>query len=86
MKDKWRERWSYDSLFNFELINDPTLGFDLDRDIWVKVNRIRSGHGRCFDCLYKWNIISSPVCDCCLGNQIMALIVCSYPLRRFSRH
>ena len=87
MKDKWREKWSYDSPFNCELINDPTLpveGFNLDRDIWVKVNRIRSGHGRCFDCLYKWIIKSSPVCHCGLGNQTMAHIVCSCPLRRFS--
>ena len=73
--EKWREKWSLQTPFNYEIIFDPTLpekGFQFERDIWVKLNRIHTGHGRCFDCLFKWNLISSPICDCGFGNQTMA--------------
>ena len=79
---------SLETPFNYEKISDPTLpvrGFKFERDIWVKLNRIRTEqHGRCFDYLFKWNLmISSPICDSGLGYQTMAHIVCSCSLRRF---
>ena len=47
--DKWREKWSLQTPFNYEIISDPTLpvkGFQFERDIRVKLNRTRTGHGR----------------------------------------
>ena len=87
IKYKWREKWLNETPFNYEIITDPTLPINeskLDRDIWVKLNRLRAGHGRCLDCLFKWNLTSSPLCVCGLCIQTMAHIICSYPLRRFN--
>ena len=56
IKDTWREKWLYDTPFNYEIITDSTLpknAFKLDRDIWVKLNCFRTGHGRCLDYLFK---------------------------------
>ena len=75
------EKWSLQTPFNYEIIFDPTLpekGFQFERDIWVKLNRIRTGHA---SIVYLNGIflISSPTCDCGLGNQTMAHVVCSCP-------
>ena len=81
------KKWLNEIPFNYEIITDPTLpinGFKLDRDIWVKLNRLRTGHGRSLDCLFKWNLTSSPLCDCGLSIQTMAHIIFSCPLRRFN--
>ena len=60
----------------------PIEGFQLPRDLWVKLNRLCTGQGKCLDCLFKWNLSSSLLCDCGHGSQTMAHII-SCPLRRF---
>lgn len=67
IKDKWKEAWNLENLRNKELISDPSEklnGMDKERKIWCRLNRIRTGHGRCANMLYKWNLTSSPNCDC----------------------
>nr|CAI5824641.1 unnamed protein product [Callosobruchus analis] len=66
---------------NCQLIEDPevrewfekydcvTTGTDLDRVLWVKLNRIRSGYARCADSLYKWGLTDSPGCECGASRQ-----------------
>ena len=87
ISDKWRERWDETSICNYELLADPTAkpgGFDLPRAAWTKLNRLRTGHGRCMSCMYKWGLAASPACDCGAIDQSMCHIVMSCPLRRFS--
>lgn len=84
--DKWRERWTDSSPCNYHLCMDPTLkpgGFLLSRIAWCRLNRIRTGHGRCNSCLFKWNMTDSPACDCGCAEQTMGHIISSCPLRRF---
>ena len=67
INDKWRERWSSSNTTNSFLVDDPTSmlpGFSLHRKEWVKLNRLRSGQGRCNYLLHKWNISPSPLCNC----------------------
>ena len=58
--------WNDVSPCNYHLCIDPTLkpeGFDLQRESWKRLNRIRTGHGCCNSCLFKWNLTNSPACD-----------------------
>ena len=83
----WNEYWSDASVFNNELIDDPTSkpgGFNLKRREWVLLNRLRTGHGKCNHHLAQWNPgIYSSSCDCGILDQTMAHIVLTCPLRRF---
>ena len=86
ISDKWRERWQSSCTCNYEVIDDPTVepgGFHLPRTAWSLLNRIRTGHGRCGSCLFKWGLRESPGCDCGADEQSMWHIVSSCPLRRF---
>jgi hypothetical protein len=52
-------------IFNKNLIEDPTKqipGFDLPRKIWCKLNCFRTGHGKCNNMLFHWNIRENPSC------------------------
>ena len=87
VKDKWREVWNSENLRNKHLINDPTEklnGMDEDRKIWCRINRIRTGHGRCADTLHKWNMTSSPYCDCSDVAQTTNHIVNDCVIRKFA--
>ena len=86
INDKWRERWDLGSVSNYHLIEDPTIrvgGFDLPRLAWTRLNRLRTGHGKCKSCLFKWGLADSPACDCCAYDQTMCHIINNCPLRRF---
>nr|CAI5849575.1 unnamed protein product [Callosobruchus analis] len=48
----------------FEKYDCDTTGAHLHRALCVKLNRIRSGYGRCGDSLYKWGLTDSPGCKC----------------------
>jgi hypothetical protein len=55
------------NIFNKNLTEDPTkqvLGFDLPKKIWCKLNRFRTGHGKCNNMLFHWNIRENPSCEC----------------------
>ena len=56
-------------------------GFDLRRDIWTKLNRIRTAHGRCNSTLHQWGLLDDPSCDCGFTIQDVHHIVTECPLR-----
>lgn len=56
--DEWKNIWHRANVRNNELVSDPTLkqaGFDIPRKAWVRLNRIRTGHG---------NMADSTNCNC----------------------
>nr|CAI5823688.1 unnamed protein product [Callosobruchus analis] len=65
----------------FEKYDCDTTGANLDRALWVKLNRIRSGYGRCADYLYKWG--SAPGCECGAPRQTITHIRAECPLLSF---
>ena len=74
-------------MHNHELISDPTLkptGFEIPRKTWVRLNRIRTGHGNCAHFLHLWNMSDSNNCDCGAVDQTMHHIANECPNRKFS--
>lgn len=87
IRTEWKQFWDSAAVFNHELIDDPTVapgGFNLQRRQWITLNRLRTGHGKCGHCLFKWGLVDSTACDCGAVDQTMAHLVLSCPLRRFS--
>ncbi|EEZ99825.1 hypothetical protein TcasGA2_TC002606 [Tribolium castaneum] len=65
--NEWRNIWSNIHLFNKDLIEDPSKrvpGMDQPRWVWVKLNRLRTGHARCKSMLFKWKATENPYCQC----------------------
>lgn len=89
IKDKWRAICQLENLRKKHLENDLTervngMGMDDIRRIWCRLNRIRTGHERCANMLYKWNASRSPNCDCGDVVQITNHIVIDCPKRKFA--
>lgn len=66
-KSRWKSWWNVSTVKNSALIHDPTIevrGFNLPRKIWLRLNRIRTGHGCCAEQLNKWGLTDSPLCEC----------------------
>lgn len=85
---KWKLQWQkeYDSLFNSHLIANPeeqVPGFNLSRKIWVKLNRLRTLHGRCNDMLYKWSAVADPSCTCGHPTETIKHMVIDCPNTKF---
>ena len=63
----WQDRWnrSQSQLNQFvpQVSTKPT-GCDLRRPQWVKLNRLRSGHGRYNSFLHRIGLAPSPNCTC----------------------
>lgn len=55
------------------------LRFDLPRKTWITLDRIRTGHGRCADTLYKWGRAPSPECNCGAEKQTVRHIIAECP-------
>jgi hypothetical protein len=75
-------------IFNKNLIEDPTKqipGFDLPRKIWCKLNRFRTGHGKCNNMLFHWNIRENPSCECGAEKETIQHIVEECPLTKFQQ-
>jgi hypothetical protein len=73
-------------LFYKNLIEDPTKqirGFHLPRKIWCKLNRFRTGHGKCNNMLFHWNIRENPSCECGAEKETIQHIVEECPLTKF---
>ncbi|XP_037051003.1 uncharacterized protein LOC119084960 [Bradysia coprophila] len=86
LKDRWKAWWQETSVYNKDLIQDPTeevKGMDLPRRTWKRLNRIRTGQGCCASLLHKWKVIDSPLCQC---GQIQTIdhIVSACALHKFS--
>jgi hypothetical protein len=57
--DYWKAAWQDVDIYNKNVIENPTKqipGFDLPRKIWCKLNVFRTGHGKCNNMLFHWNI------------------------------
>lgn len=83
---EWKDRWmtSTDlSLHNVFIGEKIAGGSQLPRRTWTRLNRIRTGHGRCRDSFHKWNIVESPECDCRAPRQTISHIVNECPLRAY---
>lgn len=86
LKSAWREEWqTLNTTQSYENL-DPTqlpTGFNLSREEWTTLNRIRSGHGRCGHLLHKWAALPTPNCDCRHKIQTISHIVNDYPIRKY---
>ena len=86
LKSRWKVWWENASVFQKELVSDPTTkvkGMDLPRCTWVRLNRFRTGQGCCAFLLHRWNFIDSPLCEC--GEiQTMDHIMQQCNIHRFS--
>ncbi|RZC40041.1 hypothetical protein BDFB_009445, partial [Asbolus verrucosus] len=63
----WKSAWAKAAAFNRNLVENPNIevpGLNLPRAIWCKLNRQRTGHGKCNDMLYRCNAINNPSCEC----------------------
>jgi hypothetical protein len=86
--DYWKAAWQDVDIFNKNLIEDPTKqipGFDLPRKIWCKLNRFRTGHGKCNNMLFHWNIRENPSCECGAEKETIQHIVEECPLTKFQQ-
>ena len=63
---------------------EPPHGFNLPRKLWVRLNRIRTGHGRSGSALYRWGMRSNPECECGAASQTMGHITYECPLTALS--
>lgn len=80
----WSTQWLESNTTGLIHIENPTTrlpGFDLPRNLWCRLNRIRANSGVCADLLYKWCVLPSPVCDCGAELQTIRHIVTECPLR-----
>lgn len=80
----WKEQQNEVKLVNSEQITDPNATlpvFDLSRQTWCQLNRIRSNHGRCNAMLHKWDPGIPSDCDCGSESQIVHHIVEECPIR-----
>lgn len=68
-KVAWMEKGAESILFDFDIHSSTSKDFQLPRKIWCNLNRLRTGHGRCNDMMYKWRIIDDPSCPCGALNQ-----------------
>lgn len=85
IKTRWKELWQNASVYNNELIDDPSSeveGVNLPRREWLRLNRIRTGQGCCGYLMHRWKFIASPLCQC--GDvQTMRHIVEECRIHRF---
>lgn len=64
---KWKERWKWVKVTNYQIVHDPNIkpaGFLLSRNSWVKLNRLRTGHGRTKEALHNWGFSDNSLCEC----------------------
>jgi hypothetical protein len=59
------------------------LGFDLERNTWVTLNRIRTVHGKSGHMMYKWRLRNNEMCDCGYKFQTIEYITTECPIRVF---
>ncbi|KAE9532084.1 hypothetical protein AGLY_010286 [Aphis glycines] len=87
MMTQWEQTWAAvaendNILCNISPGHIPT-GFDLQRNLWCTLNRIRTSHGRCADSLHKWGMRDSPKCDCGAEKQTIYHIAFVCPIHAY---
>lgn len=81
----WKQHWQEHcppKCQSFMTTEKPP-GFNQPRKVWTTLNRIRTGHGRSADALYKWGKIPTPNCDCGAEKQTVRHIVEECPVRAY---
>ena len=61
------------------------LGMGLPITSWVKLNRQRTGVGRFYSFMYKWDLAPSPNCECGATNQTAYHAISTCPIHRAPR-
>jgi len=69
----WQAEWQREKPGGLQVYKMQTqvIGTDLPRKIWVGLNKIRTGQGRCNELIYKWKFRESPGYDCGASIQLM---------------
>lgn len=86
LKSAWQSSWDAFSDPQKDLINNPTskpAGFNSDRQVWVRLNRFRTGYGCSNHHLFKWGLKESPACECGAEDQTLSHIVNDCRLHSF---
>ena len=55
------------------------VGMGLPRAAWVKLNRLRTGVGRCHSSMHKWGLAPSPNCECGASEQTADHVLTACP-------
>ena len=81
---QWNAEWAdspttSDSAFSSR---HPPPGLTLPRTAWVRLNRLRTGVGRFFSCLYKWGMASSAAREYGQEEQTVDIVVLKGPTNR----
>ena len=66
-KSAWNRRWNDSEVMLREYILTPSekpAGYDLQRNHWTLLNRIRSGYGRFASFMHKVGLSDNPFCVC----------------------
>jgi len=84
--DVWQAEWQHERPGRIQIdnIRTPGLGMDLPRKTWVRLNRIRTGQGRCNELMHKWKFRDSPECDCRATIQSMQHLIMDCQLRKYN--
>ncbi|KAF0758812.1 Uncharacterized protein FWK35_00015717 [Aphis craccivora] len=87
-KKRWFDEWTNPtiSIKNKNLVLDPNqgvVGMGLPRHEWSVLNRLRTGHGRCADMMFKWRLQGSSACNCSNDRQTINHILKECQLRKF---
>lgn len=64
---KWQDAWNNNNhrLKQFiDKVSNKPAGNDLPRQAWVKLNRLRTGHGHFRATLHKRGLTDDPICEC----------------------
>lgn len=86
LTNAWRRQWESDSpqeSHQMACIDQKPPGFELPRNTWTALNRIRTGTGRCADSLHRWGKALTPECDCGAQRQTVRHIIEECPRRRY---
>ena len=82
----WEQSWIEGVPPGHDVVTNPKCpqpGFTLPRRQLVTLNRLRCGHARCAESLYRWGVIASPACPCGGSHQTTRHIVEECPLTAF---
>ncbi|KAI5731770.1 hypothetical protein M8J77_015702 [Diaphorina citri] len=78
VENTWRDEWDQcqrqSPLFEFTATSYSNVESSLPRKSLCNLNRLRTGHGRCKSCLYKWGL-ADETCECGHPRQTMNHII-----------
>lgn len=66
------------------MLGNPVRRYQLPQRDWVALNRLHTGHGRCEELVYKWNMADLPDYDCGHPSQTIHHILKNCPILEFN--